>query len=185
MFRTTNVQNKWKIGSSEGILFHFPPKTPLSAGNAPALTSPAKRSAAPSPACTCSVRLPQRPIRLPRRPVRLPHRPVQLPHRPARLLRRPAWLPHDPAPSSRRHDCHSPLPVPTSPQPVFASLRQPLLSSGRATKETGTKKSAFFWSIRKIFTTFTTYCSNNLVSAPQRFARRIRLSSHPGNSDDG
>lgn len=55
MFRTTNVQNKWKIGSSEGILFHFPPKTPLSAGNAPALTSPAKRSAAPSPAGVRSV----------------------------------------------------------------------------------------------------------------------------------
>lgn len=173
MFRTTNVQNKWKIGSSEGILFHFPPKTPLSAGNAPALTSPAKRSAAPSPACTCSIRLPQRPIRL-------PHRPVQLPHRPARLLRRPAWLPHDPAPSSRRHDCHSSIPVPASPTPVLASLRQPLLPPGRAAKETGTKKSAFFWSFRKIFTTFTTYCSDNLVSAPQRFARRIRLSSHPG-----
>ena len=152
----------------------------------PALTSPAKRSAAPSPACTRSVRSPQRPIRLPRRPawlllrpvrfplrpvqlphrparllrrpawlprrpvrlphrpVQLPHRPVQLPHRPARLLRRPAWLPHDPAPSSRRHDCHSPLPVPTSPQPVFASLRQPLLSSGRAAKETGTKKFGVF-----------------------------------------
>lgn len=44
MFRTTNVQNKWKIGPSEGILFHFPPETPFSAGNAPALTSPAKRS---------------------------------------------------------------------------------------------------------------------------------------------
>lgn len=69
---------------------------------------------------------------------------------------------------------------PHHPTPVLASLRQPLLSSGRATKETGTKKSAFFWSIRKIFTTFTTYCSDNLVSAPQRFARRIRLSSHPG-----
>lgn len=151
MFRTTNVQNKWKIGPSEGILFHFPPETPFSAGNAPALTSPAKRSAAPSPDCTRSVRSPQRPIRLPRRPVRLPHRPVQLPHRPvqlphrpARLLRRPAWLPHDPAPSSRRHDCHSSIPVPASPTPVLASLRQPLLPSGRATKETGTKKSAFF-----------------------------------------
>lgn len=180
MFRTTNVQNKWKIGPSEGILFHFPPKTPLSAGNAPALTSPAKRSAAPSPACTCSIRLPQRPIRLPRRPVRLPHRPVQLPHRPARLLRRPARLLHCPAPSSRRHDCHSSIPVPASPTPVLASLRQPLLPPGRAAKETGTKKSAFFWSFRKIFTTFTTYCSDNLVSAPQRFARRIRLSSHPG-----
>lgn len=136
--------------------------------------------AAPSPACTCSIRLPQRPIRLPRRPVRLPHRPVQLPHRPARLLRRPAWLPHDPAPSSRRHDYHSSLPVPASPTPVLASLRQPLLPPGRAAKETGTKKSAFCWSFRKIFTTFTTYCSDNLVSAPQRFARRIRLSSHPG-----
>ena len=154
MFRTTNVQNKWKIGSSEGILFHFPPKTPLSAENVPALISAAERSAAPSPACTCSVRLPQRPIRLPRRPVRLPHRPVQLPHRPARLLRRPAWLPHDPAPSSRRHDCHSSLTVPASPTPVPASLRQPLLPPGRAAKETGTKKSAFFWSFRKIFTTF-------------------------------
>lgn len=166
MFRTTNVQNKWKIGPSESILFHFPPKTPLSAENVPALISAAERSAAPSPACTCSVRLPQRPIRLPRRPVRLPHRPVQLPHRPA--------------PSSRRHDCHSSLPVPASPTPVLASLRQPLLPPGRAAKETGTKKSAFFWSFRKIFTTFTTYCSDNLVSAPQRFARRIRLSSHPG-----
>ena len=166
MFRTTNVQNKWKIGPSESILFHFPSKTPLSAENVPALISAAERSAAPSPACTCSVRLPQRPIRLPRRPVRLPHRPVQLPHRPA--------------PSSRRHDCHSSLPVPASPTPVLASLRQPLLPPGRAAKETGTKKSAFFWSFRKIFTTFTTYCSDNLVSAPQRFARRIRLSSHPG-----
>ncbi len=116
----------------------------------------------------------RRSVRLPRRPVRLPHRPVQLPHRPARLLRRPAWLPHDPAPSSRRHDCHSSIPVPASPTPVLASLRQPLLPPGRAAKETGTKKSAFFWSFRKIFTTFTT------VSAPQRFARRIRLSSHPG-----
>ena len=166
MFRTTNVQNKWKIGPSESILFHFPSKTPLSAENVPALISAAERSVAPSPACTCSVRLPQRPIRLPRRPVRLPHRPVQLPHRPA--------------PSSRRHDCHSSLPVPASPTPVLASLRQPLLPPGRAAKETGTKKSAFFWSFRKIFTTFTTYCSDNLVSAPQRFARRIRLSSHPG-----
>lgn len=127
-----------------------------------------------------SVRLPHRPVRLPHRTVQLPHRPVQLPHRPARLLRRPAWLPHDPAPSSRRHDCHSSIPVPASPTPVLASLRQPLLPPGRAAKETGTKKSAFFWSFRKIFTTFTTYCSDNLVSAPQRFARRIRLSSHPG-----
>lgn len=145
--------------------------------------------AAPSPACTRSVRSPQRPIRLPRRP---------------------AWLSHDPAPfgshivppgsfvvplgsfvvplGSRMIPPHphagttaTPLSrCPHHPTPVLASLRQPLLSSGRATKETGTKKSAFFWSIRKIFTTFTTYCSDNLVSAPQRFARRIRLSSHPG-----
>ena len=100
------------------------------------------------------VRLPHRPVRFPHRPVQLPHRPVQLPHRPARLLRRPAWLPHDPAPSSRRHDCHSSIPVPASPTPVLASLRQPLLPPGRAAKETGTKKSAFFWSFRKIFTTF-------------------------------
>ena len=61
MFRTTNVQNKWKIGPSESILFHFPPKTPLSAENVPALISAAERSAAPSPACTCSVRLPHDP----------------------------------------------------------------------------------------------------------------------------
>jgi len=175
MFRTTNVQNKWKIGPSEGILFHFPPKTPLSAGNAPALISAAERSAAPSPDCTRSVRSPQRPIRL-------PHRPVRLPHRTVRFL-------HDPAPPGsfivppHPHAGTTATPLsrcPHHPTPVLASLRQPLLSSGRATKETGTKKSAFFWSIRKIFTTFTTYYSDNLVSAPQRFARRIRLSSHPG-----
>ena len=195
MFRTTNVQNKWKIGPSESILFHFPPKTPLSAENVPALISAAERSAAPSPACTCSVRLPQRPIRLPRRPVRLPHRPVQLPHRPvqlphrpvqlphrpARLLRRPAWLPHDPAPSSRRHDCHSSIPVPASSHSCsrVAPAATPFARQSRHGGEEQ-KKSAFFWSIRKIFTTFTPYCSDNLVSAPQRFARRIRLSSHPG-----
>lgn len=55
MFRTTNVQNKWKIGPSESILFHFPPKTPLSAENVPALISAAERSAAPSPAGVRSV----------------------------------------------------------------------------------------------------------------------------------
>lgn len=57
----------------------------------------------------------RRPLRRPsRRPVRLPHRPARLLRRPAWLLRRPAWLPHDPAPSSRRHDCHSSIPVPAS-----------------------------------------------------------------------
>lgn len=108
----------------------------------PALTSPAKRSAAPSPACTCSVRLPQRPIRL-------PHRPVQLPHRTVRFL-------HDPAPPGSfivpphphaGHDCHSSLPVPTSPQPVFASLRQPLLPPGRAAKEVQNKKNRHFFGV--------------------------------------
>lgn len=133
MFRTTNVQNKWKIGPSEGILFHFPPETLLFAGNAPALIPAAERSAAPPPACTCSVRLPRRP--------------VQLPHRPAWFLLRPAWLPHDPAPSSRRHDYQYSLPVPTSPQPVFASLRQPLLPPGRAAKEVQNKKNRHFFGV--------------------------------------
>ena len=128
-----------------------------------------------------SVRLPHRPVRLPHRPVQLPHRPVQLPHRPARLLRRPAWLPHDPAPSSRRHDCHSSIPVPASSHSCsrVAPAATPFARQSRHGGEEQ-KKSAFFWSIRKIFTTFTPYCSDNLVSAPQRFARRIRLSSHPG-----
>lgn len=113
-----------------------------------------------------------RPLRRPsRRSVRLPHRPVRLSHRTVRFL-------HDPAPpgsfvvplGSRMIPPHphagttaTPLSrCPHHPTPVLASLRQPLLSSGRATKETGTKKSAFFWSIRKIFTTFTTYCSDTL-----------------------
>lgn len=124
-----------------------------------------------------------RPLRRPsRRSVRLPHRPVRLPHRTVRFL-------HDPAPPGsfivppRPHAGTTATPLsrcPHHPTPVLASLRQPLLPPGRAAKETGTKKSAFFWSFRKIFTTFRTYCSDNLVSAPQRFARRIRLSSHPG-----
>lgn len=114
MFQTTNVQNKWKIGSSEGILFHFPPKTPLSAGNAPALTSPAKRSAAPSPACTRSVRSPQRPIRLPRRTVRFLHDPappgsfVVPPHPHAGTTATPLFrCPHHPLLFSRRSGNHS------------------------------------------------------------------------------
>lgn len=122
------------------------------------------------------------------RPLRRPsRRSVRLPHRTVRFL-------HDPAPPGsfivppHPHAGTTATPLsrcPHHPTPVLASLRQPLLPPGRAAKETGTKKSAFFWSFRKIFTTFTTYCSDNLVSAPQRFARRIRLSSHPGNSDDG
>ena len=118
-----------------------------------------------------------------RRPLRRPsRRPVRLPHRTVRFL-------HDPAPPGsfivppHPHAGTTATPLsrcPHHPTPVLASLRQPLLPPGRAAKETGTKKSAFFWSFRKIFTTFTTYCSDNLVSAPQRFARRIRLSSHPG-----
>lgn len=118
----------------------------------------------------------RRPLRRPsRRPVRLPHRTVRFLHDPAppgSFIVPPH--PHAGTTATPRSRC------PHHPTPVLASLRQPLLSSGRATKETGTKKSAFFWSIRKIFTTFTPYCSDNLVSAPQRFARRIRLSSHPG-----
>lgn len=102
--------------------------------------------------------------------------------------------------------CMIPLrPAPSLSRPILTPARLPLLSPGarithscsrvapaatpfaRQSRHGGEeqKKSAFFWSIRKIFTTFTPYCSDNLVSAPQRFARRIRLSSHPGNSDDG
>lgn len=135
--------------------------------------------AAPSPACVRSVvpRVDPFGFRIAPFGFRIaPFGSCMIPLRPAPSLSRP---------SSRRHDCHSSIPVPASPTPVLASLRQPLLPPGRAAKETGTKKSAFFWSFRKIFTTFTTYCSDNLISAPQRFARRIRLSSHPGNSDDG
>lgn len=97
--------------------------------------------------------------------------------------------------------CMIPLrPAPSLSRPVLTPARLPLLYSGarithscsrvapattpfvRQSRHGGEeqKKSAFFWSIRKIFTTFTPYCSDNLVSAPQRFARRIRLSSHPG-----
>lgn len=135
MFRTTNVQNKWKIGSSEGILFHFPPKTPLSAGNAPALTSPAKRSAAPSPACTCSVRLPQRPIRLPRRPVRFLHDPAP----PGSFIVPPH--PHAGTTATPLSRC------PHHPTPVLASLRQPLLLPGRAAMEVRNKKNRRFFGV--------------------------------------
>lgn len=173
MFRTTNVQNKWKIGPSEGILFHFPPETPFSAGNAPALTSPAKRSAAPSPACVRSVvpRVDPFGFRI------VPFDSCMIPLRPAPSLSRPiltpARLPLLYSGARITHSCSRVAPA-TTP-----SVRQ----SRHGGEEQ--KKSAFFWSIRKIFTTFTTYCSDNLVPAPQRFARRIRLSSHPGNSDDG
>lgn len=110
-----------------------------------------------------------------RRPVRLPHRTVRFLHDPAppgsfivpprphagttaTLLSR---CPHHRSLFSRRSGNHS-----------FRPAEPP--------RRLEQKKSAFFWSFRKIFTTFTTYCSDNLVSAPQRFARRIRLSSHPG-----
>lgn len=173
MFRTTNVQNKWKIGPSEGILFHFPPETPFSAGNAPALTSPAKRSAAPSPACVRSVvpRVDPFGFRI------VPFDSCMIPLRPAPSLSRPILTPARLPllyPGARiTHSCSRVAPA-TTP-------------SARQSRHGGEeqKKSAFFWSIRKIFTTFTTYYSDNLVPALQRFARRIRLSSHPGNSDDG
>lgn len=129
-----------------------------------------------------------RPLRRPsRRSVRLPHRSVRLPHRTVRFL-------HDPAPPGsfivppRPH-------AGTTATPLSRCPHHPLLFSRRSgnhsfrpaepPRRLEQKNRLFFWSIRKIFTTFTTYCSDNLVSAPQRFARRIRLSSHPGNSDDG
>lgn len=168
MFRTTNVQNKWKIGPSEGILFHFPPETPFSAGNAPALTSPAKRSAAPSPAGVRSVvpRVDPFGFRI------VPFDSCMIPLRPAPSLSRPILTPARLpllSPGARiTHSCSRVAPATT-----------PFARQSRHGGEEQ-KKSAFFWSIRKIFTTFTPYCSDNLVSAPQRFARRIRLSSHPG-----
>ena len=175
MFRTTNVQNKWKIGPSEGILFHFPPETPFSAGNAPALTSPAKRSAAPSPAYVRSVvpRVDPFGFRIDPFGFRIdPFGSCMIPLRPAPSLSRPILTPARLPllyPGARiTHSCSRVAPA-TTP-------------SARQSRQGGEeqKKSAFFWSIRKIFTTFTPYCSDNLVSAPQRFARRIRLSSHPG-----
>lgn len=108
----------------------------------PALTSPAKRSAAPSPACTRSVRSPQRPIRLPRRP---------------------AWLSHDPAPFGSHivppgsfivpphpHAGTTATPLsrcPHHPTPVLASLRQPLLLPGRAAMEVRNKKNRRFFGV--------------------------------------
>lgn len=175
MFRTTNVQNKWKIGPSEGILFHFPPETPFSAGNAPALTSPAKRSAAPSPAGVRSVvpRVDPFGFRIDPFGFRIaPFGSCMIPLRPAPSLSRPILTPARLPllyPGARiTHSCSRVAPAAT-----------PFARQSRHGGEEQ-KKSAFFWSIRKIFTTFTPYCSNNLVSAPQRFARRIRLSSHPG-----
>lgn len=95
-----------------------------------------------------------RPLRRPsRRSVRLPHRPVRLPHRTVRFL-------HDPAPPGsfivppHPHAGTTATPLsrcPHHPTPVFASLRQPLLSSGRAAKETGTKK------IRRFFGVFVKF----------------------------
>ena len=173
MFRTTNVQNKWKIGPSESILFHFPPKTPLSAENVPALISAAERSAAPSPAGVRSVvpRVDPFGFRI------VPFDSCMIPLRPAPSLSRPILTP-----------ARLPLLSPGARIPHSCSRVAPAATpSARQSRHGGEeqKKSAFFWSIRKIFTTFTTYCSDNLVPAPQRFARRIRLSSHPGNSDDG
>lgn len=135
MFRTTNVQNKWKIGPSESILFHFLPKTPLSAENVPALISAAERSAAPSPACTCSVRLPQRPIRLPRRPVRFLHDPAP----PGSFIVPPH--PHAGTTATPLSRC------PHHPTPVLASLRQPLLLPGRAAMEVRNKKNRRFFGV--------------------------------------
>lgn len=168
MFRTTNVQNKWKIGPSEDILFHFPSKTPLSAGNVPALTSPAKRSAAPSLACVRSVvpRVDPFGFRIaPFGSCMIPLRPAPSSfHSSLTLARLPLLYPG--ARITHSCSCVAPAATPFARQSRHGGEEQ--------------KKSAFFWSIRKIFTTFTPYCSDNLVSAPQRFARRIRLSSHPG-----
>lgn len=130
--------------------------------------------------------VPATPYSAPCRPVRLQLRPAWFLYRLVRLLRRPAWLPHDPAPSSRR----ARLPILSPGAHITAACFRvaPATSPfARQSCQGGAKqkKSAFLWCFRKIITTFTTYCSDNLVSAPQRFARRIRLSSHPGNSDDG
>lgn len=144
MFRTTNVQNKWKIGPSEGILFHFPPETPFSAGNAPALTSPAKRSAAPSPACVRSVvpRVDPFGFRIDPFGFRIaPFGSCMIPLRPAPSLSRPILTP-----------ARLPLLYPVSrcphhPTPVLASLRQPLLLPGRAAMEVRNKKNRRFFGV--------------------------------------
>lgn len=175
MFRTTNVQNKWKIGPSEGILFHFPPKTPLSAENVPALISAAERSAAPSPACVRSVvpRVDPFGFRIDPFGFRIaPFGSCMIPLRPAPSLSRPILTPARlPLSSPGAHITAACFRVAPATTPFVRQSRQ---------GDWNKKNSAFFWSFRKIFTTFTTYCSDNLVSAPQRFARRIRLSSHPG-----
>lgn len=121
-----------------------------------------------------------------RRPLRRPsRRPVRLPHRTVRFL-------HDPAPPGSFIVPPHPH-AGTTATPLSRCPHHPLLFSRRSgnhsfrsaepPRRPEQKNRLFFWSIRKIFTTL--YCSDNLVSAPQRFARRIRLSSHPGNSDDG
>lgn len=184
MFRTTNVQNKWKIGPSESILFHFPPKTPLSAENVPALISAAsapphlpRPAHAPSGSRNALFGFRVTPFGshivpfsshiVPPGSFVVPLGSRMIPPRPhAGTTATPlSRCPHHPLLFSRRSGNHSFRPAEPPRRPE--------------------QKIGFFWSFRKIFTTFTTYCSDNLVSAPQRFARRIRLSSHPGNSDDG
>lgn len=122
-----------------------------------------------------------------RRPLRRPsRRSVRLPHRTVRFL-------HDPAPPGsfivppHPHAGTTATPLSRCPHPPLLFSRRSGSHSFRPAEppRRPEQKIGFFWSFRKIFTTFTTYCSDNLVSAPQRFARRIRLSSHPGNSDDG
>ena len=91
-----------------------------------------------------------RPLRRPsRRSVRLPHRPVRLPHRTVRFL-------HDPAPPGsfivppHPHAGTTATPLsrcPHHPTPVLASLRQPLLSSGRAAMEVRNKKNRRFFGV--------------------------------------
>lgn len=118
-----------------------------------------------------------------RRPLRRPsRRPVRLPHRTVRFL-------HDPAPPGSFIVPPHPH-AGTTATPLSRCPHHPLLFSRRSgnhsfrsaepPRRLEQKNRLFFWSIRKIFTTFATYCSDNLVSAPQRFARRICLSSHPG-----
>lgn len=162
-----------------GHIISFSAGNTLSAGNAPALTSPAKRSAAPSPACVRSVvpRVDPFGFRIDPFGFRIaPFGSCMIPLRPAPSLSRPILTPARLPllyPGARiTHSCSRVAPA-TTP------------SARQSHQGDWNKKIGFFWSFRKIFTTFTIYCSDNLVSAPQRFARRIRLSSHPGNSDDG
>lgn len=147
MFRTTNVQNKWKIGSSEGILFHFPPKTPLSAGNAPALTSPAKRSAAPSPACVRSVVPRVDPFGFHIAPFGSHIVPFSSHIVPPGSFVVPLGSRMIPP---RPHAGTTATPLsrcPHHPTPVLASLRQPLLLPGRAAMEVRNKKNRRFFGV--------------------------------------